>query len=377
MEYLISGAVAPGFEPVREAFLELWDEVEIGAGLCVMIQGEPVIDLIGGYVDRARQRPWQQDSLVNIYSTGKGIVTMAIACLIEEGRINHENPVAEYWPAFGDSQKAGISVRDVMAHRSGIFTFDPQILPEDLYHWSIPVANIAQQHPAWQPGKAFGYHAITWGFIVGEIIRRVTGISPGQYIRERITSRLQAAVYLGLEEKDISRCAELIGPNHARKRFAARPVTKTTTLVSKDPVLTPFRHISSDAWRTAEIPASNMHATAKGLARCYDAFINDRLVSRSTREDIVSEVTRGETDLVLGRTVRRSSGFILNCDDCYSGPLATSFGHSGTGGSVAFADPKNNLSFAYVMNQLHPDGKSRYASLVDTTYDCYRQYRGF
>ena len=177
---------------------------------------------------------------------------------------------------------------------------------------------------------------------------------------------------------EISRCSDLVGPNHARKTLTKRERVDSTfeRLHSNDPILTPFKDVCSPEWRKAEIPASNMHATARGLATCFDAFLANKLTSQSVVESATSELTKGETDLYLGRSVRRSrGGFILNCEDCYCGPNANAYGHSGTGGSVVFADPVNNIAFAYVMNQLDSNGPRRYSKLVNSLYQAMENER--
>jgi len=369
----IDGHISAGFEPVGEVFARLWDEIEVGAALAVYQGEELVIDLYGGFTDRDCTNPWARDTLVNVYSTSKGITAIALACLVEDGLMDYSAPVADYWPEFGAECKFDITVTQALSHQAGLYTFKPEIKTTDLYDWQLATFNIASQEPSWTPGKGIGYHAITWGFIAGELIRRITGKSPGAYLRERITGPLNADVYLGLDESLLPRCADLVGPNHARKNMPDKKqlAEPGERLRSSDPVLTPFKDVSSIPWRRAELPSSNMHATARGLALCYKAVLDGRLISASTLELATEELTHGENDLCFGRPIRRSRGFILNCDDCYCGPETAAFGHSGTGGSVAFADPVNNITFAYVMNQLDRDGRARANRLVGSLFDCF------
>lgn len=368
---VIDGYVQPGLEPVYETFKNLWEDIEVGASLAVYRNGELVIDLWGGFTDRGCSHPWHPDTLVNVYSTSKGITAIALACLVEDGLLDYHAPMTEYWPEFGAEQKFDITVADALSHRTGLYTFQPAIETKALYDWQVATFNIASQSPAWPPRDGFGYHAITWGFIAGEIVRRIKGETLGAYIRERITGPLKADVHLGLEDSEISRCSDLIGPNHARKILTKRERGDSTSdrLRSNDPILTPFKDVCSTEWRKAEIPASNIHATAKGVATCFNAFLNNGLTSKSVVASATRELTRGETDMTLGRKIRRSrGGFILNCGDCYCGPNAGAYGHSGTGGSVGFADPANNIAFTYVMNQLDSDGPRRYSNLVNSLY---------
>ncbi len=372
---VIDGHVSPEYESVARSFARLWEEIEVGASVAVYHNSELVVDLHGGFTDRDCSIPWRADTLVNTYSTSKGITAIALACLAADGLLDYQAPVVDYWPEFGAENKFDITVSQALSHQTGLYTFNPPITIEALYDWQIATFNIASQVPAWPPGGGFGCHSITWGYIAGEIVRRITGVSLGCFLRERITEPLGADVHLGLSESDMERCADLIGPNHARKlrkKDVKKPESDATTdkLISQDPALTPYRDICSPAWRQAEVPASNVHATAKGLARCYEAFINGELVSESTLQCSIREQTRGETDLCFGRPVRRSRGFILNCNDCYCGPEASAFGHSGTGGSIAFADPVNKITFAYVMNQLDSESGVRSKQLVNSLYSC-------
>ncbi len=340
----------------------------MGAALHVIYRGAPVIDIWGGMTDQNGRESWQADTLVNIYSSTKGIVAMAIACLIEDDRLALEDKVSDHWPEFGAEEKFDITIADLLAHRSGLFETGLSD-PESLLDWQWVTRRLAALAPTWSPGTGYGYHALSWGYLVGEVIRRVSGQMPGEYIRERITAPLNAEMYLGLPETAVGRTATLIGPNRARKPMQS-PDRRERELAAKDPVLSPFKHLCSSAFRSAEIPATNGHASARGLTLCYQAFTDGTLVSPQVFSAVTREQTRGETDRVLGGRVRRSCGFILNCADVPMGPSPSGFGHSGTGGSIAFADPDNDLVFAYVMNQLHADGVNRYRKLIDAVYRC-------
>ncbi len=364
----LSGEVSAGFEPVRDTFARLWDNIEIGASLSIYQGGEPIINLWGGFTDRAATIPWQRDSLVNTYSTTKGIVALALALLVDRCDLDYDAPVIDYWPQFGAESKFPISVAQLLSHQAGLYQFEPAITVDDLYAWQARTFQLASQAPAWTPGSAFGYHSITWGFLAGELIRQISGMSAGAFIQENLSTPLNAAFYLGVPEEHQHHCTELIGPNHARKLIEVnrKPVLKQ--LSPNDPVIAPYRHICSPAWRSAEIPASNGHASAEGLARIYAAIPD--LISRRTLSWATREQTNGQIDLVLGQPLRRAMGFILNCEDVYFGPEPTAFGHTGTGGSIAFYDPVNEISFAYVMNQLHRDGRVRGKALIDSLYTC-------
>ena len=367
---LIEGTNQPRFEPVREAFASLWNEIEVGAGLSVFLGDELVVDLWGGHTNRDRTARWQRDTLVNTYSISKGIVSLALACLVDEGKLDYDKPVADYWRQFGAERKFGITVAQALSHQAGVYTFHPAMEPADLYNWQKAAFNVASQIPTWKPGTAFGYHSITWGYIAGELILQTTRKTTGDYLRSRITNQLEADFHIGLTGAEQKRCAEVIGPNHARPPVTKMPPPEKNTLPKNDPTLPPYRVVSSADWRRAEIPATNGHGSSLGIARCYQAAIAGKLFSKETLQLAVKEETNGETDLCLGQLIRRSRGFILNCEPCYYGPSKMAFGHAGTGGSTAFADPDNKVAFAYVTNQLHRSGTVRYRKLIDTFYDC-------
>ncbi|MDA9680164.1 beta-lactamase family protein [Gammaproteobacteria bacterium] len=367
---LIEGTNQPRFEPVREAFASLWNEIEVGAGLSVFLGDELVVDLWGGHTNRDRTALWQRDTLVNTYSISKGIVSLALACLVDEGKLDYDKPVADYWRQFGAERKFGITVAQALSHQAGVYTFHPAMKPTDLYNWQKAAFNVASQIPTWKPGTAFGYHSITWGYIAGELILQTTRKTTGDYLRSRITNQLEADFHIGLTVAEQKRCAEVIGHNHARPPITKIPPPKKNTLPKNDPTLPPYRVVSSADWRSSEIPATNGHGSSLGIARCYQAAIAGKLFSKKAFQLAVKEETNGETDLCLGQRIRRSRGFILNCEPCYFGPSKMAFGHPGTGGSTAFADPDNKIAFAYVTNQLHRSGTIRYRKLIDTFYDC-------
>jgi len=390
----IGGTVAPGFEPVRDTFASLWKESEIGASVCAYHRGTKVVDLWGGYKDTAHQDPWLADTLVNIYSTTKGLAAIAIAVLHDEGLIDYATPVCHYWPEFGAAGKSNITVAELLAHKAGLSAVSTKLEVEDLFDWPKMTNLIAAQKPLWPPGTASGYHPVTWGYLPGELIRRITGISMGAYLQERIAVPLGADCFIGLPDLEHHRCASLNGPNRARKSVnldigkgednaSNQPEPNNSELYQQsmlNPVISPFKHACSAAWRRAEIAASNGHASARGLAKIYAALsMNGKLngVEILSKQGIDAatypEVETG-TDLVMNSVIRRSRGFILNTDGNY-GPNKHAFGHNGAGGSTAFADRENQLSMAYVMNQMLSDSMNepRANRLTNALYQCIGQ----
>lgn len=377
------GEVKPGFDLVRDEFARLWDDIEVGASFCVFHRGEKVVDIWGGYADREMSREWQEGTLVNVFSTTKGLVALAIAILFEEGKIDYEEKVVSYWPEFGAQGKHTITVAQLLSHQAGLCGVQSLLTVEDLYDWKKMVNLLASQPPLWTPGSCAGYHSVTWGFLVGELVRRLSGKTLVQYFSEKIAEPLGADFYIGLPESEFHRCATLIGPNHARKKPApASDSDKSETpefnrIAMQNPIIAPFKHACSKRWRLAEIAASNGHANARGIATIYGALAMGGTLGDTT---IISAKTIGaatkievdeEIDLVLGRQVRRGRGFIINTNSDY-GPNPNAFGHNGTGGSTGFADPETGIGIGYAMNQMKSEypATPRSRRLIDAVYEC-------
>ncbi|MDG1444219.1 MAG: serine hydrolase [Pseudomonadales bacterium] len=392
MEVNVSGTNESRFDKVRTAFENLWSDIEVGAALCVYEHGVPVIDLWGGFHDQDMSMPWQANSLVNVYSSTKGMAAIAIAILVDEQKLDYDAPVANYWPEFAQAGKADVTIAQLLSHQAGLCGVDTKLEVEDLYDWGKMIRLLEQQTPMWPLGSGAGYHAVTWGYFPGELVRRVTGMTLGQFFNERVAKPLQADCFIGLSESEFSRCASLIGPNRARKTSVdptqlaadtpsvqvAKP--KMTALYAAsllNPSISPFKHACSDAWRKAEIAASNGHASARGISKIYAAMAlggeldGTKILSQAAIEQANKIEVEGIEDKVLGGKIRRSRGFILNTDHAY-GPNLEAFGHAGAGGSLGFADPVTGIGFAYVMNQMQSDSSQipRSQRLVNALYDC-------
>ncbi|HEU5322603.1 MAG TPA: serine hydrolase domain-containing protein [Methylomirabilota bacterium] len=405
------GTCAPGFEPVREIFSAHFAAgLEVGAAVAVVHHGRLVVDLWGGHMDRARTRPWGRDTLVNVYSTTKGLVALLVAMLVDEGKLQYEAPVARYWPAFAARGKDGVTVAMLLSHQAGLCGVDTRLQTCDLYDWSKMVAILEQAAPLWAPGERTGYHARTWGFLVGELIRRVTGRRVGDFLRERLAEPFALDFHVGLPAAEDARAAEIVGPDafwerqqlarqdaRLRERMdtalvdmmgldvrtgaQAPPPPEVLALMEK--VFTnPFNDLEAPncrAWRAAEIPSSNGHGTARGLARVYGALAaggeldGRRLLGR----DALAAATRLESDRldgVLGFPVRWARGFTLNGGEF--GPSPGAFGHRGIGGSFACADAEAGVGVAYTPNQLvpkfgdNPGNDPRADRLMAALYEC-------
>tara|TARA_R110002072_G_scaffold36524_3_gene107534 strand:+ start:18742 stop:19917 length:1176 start_codon:yes stop_codon:yes gene_type:complete len=384
LDVQVEGQTDPRFDRVKQSFAELWSGIEVGAALCVYYQGQPVVDLWGGYTDRERQTPWRADTLVNVYSTTKGIAAFTFALLVDDGKICYEDKVADYWPEFAVNGKANITVAQLLSHQAGLCGVDETLRVEDLYDWAKMVRLLAEQKPLWSPGKASGYHAVTWGYLVGELALRITGMTLGELFQNRVANPLGLNFYLGLPVEKHAECASLIGPNHARSSIQvnaggtnqAVPPNKYFQASLLNPPISPFKDACSKEWRLAEIAASNGHGDARSIARLYALMAGDgelrgtRLISQQTITAARKPEVENSVDLVTGTKIRRSRGFILSHGGNY-GPGQHAFGHAGAGGSMAFADPDAELSFCYVMNQMQPDSETetRAAKLIRSTYN--------
>ena len=381
MDYPIAGVTAPGFERVREVFEKNFtDDVEVGAGFCAIHSGRIVVDLWGGYHDQAGQTAWTPDTLVNVYSTTKGLAALAFATVVEDGLIDYEAPVAEYWPELKAAAN-GLTVAELLSHQGGLCGVSETISVADLYDWEKMCHLLEQQEPFWPPGSAAGYHAILWGYLPGELARRTTGKRLGELLRERITGPLGADFYIGLPDSEMSRVAPMIGVSRARiqqdlSQFADLTMSELYPVALQNPVIRPYKDASSDAWRRAEISAANGQGNAKGIATVYAAAAmggaaNEvRILKPETLAALTRERVGMEPDLVLGRPIRRGAGVILNTEGQY-GPNIEAFGHSGAGGSIGFADPASGLAIGYAMNQMQNnlDNDTRGGRLLRAVYE--------
>ncbi|MEX0784393.1 MAG: serine hydrolase domain-containing protein [Dehalococcoidia bacterium] len=349
----IHGTVAPGFEPVREAFAANFESgQEAGASFAATVEGEPVVDIWAGTRDIAGTLPWQKDTLVNVFSTTKATVATACAMLVDRGVLDYGQKVAHYWPEFAQNGKADITVGQLLSHQAGIPGITNRPL-ENWYDWDAVAEALAAETPWWEPGTANGYHAITFGQLGGELVRRVTGKSFGTFLREEIAGPLGADFLCGFGPEEDARCGEVIAPAQS---FADMPAD---ALMNKIMVNPPFQlnEANDRAWRAAEIPAANGHANARSCARIMSALAcggevdGVRLMSEATVEKAIAEQCY-RPDLVLLQPMRWGAGFMLASKDLPISPNPRTFGHGGAGGSLAIADLDARASWSYVMNRM-------------------------
>ncbi|MGH0035621.1 MAG: serine hydrolase domain-containing protein [Myxococcota bacterium] len=382
----IQGTCDPRFERVREAFAENFRERdEVGASVSLFLDGECVVDLWGGFADQKRTRPWTRDTVANVYSTTKGMTALCALMLVERGELDLDRPVAEYWPEFAAAGKEAVPVRWLLSHRAGLPAVGPLLPPEALFDWDAMAEALAGQAPWWDPGEAHGYHAVTYGWLVGEVVRRITGRSVGTFFREEVAGPLDADFHIGLPDAEHDRAAEM-------SAMAAPPSDREGVNLMeaflKDPegmLARAFMNPPSMAmgpnhadWRRAEIPAANGHGNARSVARVYGALAAGRgpggapLLGADTLEQAVEEQSNG-LDSVLQIDTRIGLGFMLPQErkEARFGPGGRSFGHPGAGGSVGCGDPDAGLGFGYVMNRMGPHIllDPRAVALIEAAYD--------
>lgn len=374
--FAIEGSVSPGFERVRAAFAENFargDAYEdVGAALTVYRRGRKVVDLWGGYCDSARTRPWTHDTLVNVWSTTKGVTALAVALLVDRGQLAYEDKVARHWPEFAQSGKGDVTVAQLLSHQAGLPGFAEPTTVEDFYDWARVTTRLARQAPLWAPGTKNSYHAMTYGFLAGELVRRISGVSLGAFVARELAGPLGADVFIGLDTALEPRVAETIKPSVAVD-MAALNLPAEAIAALTNPAVEAERP-NSRAWRAAEVPAANGHATAGGLARLYGAVANGgaldgvRLLSPGTIERM-AQVQTTRPDLMLGFAPNWAMGFATNGIGIY-GPNPRAFGHSGWGGSFGCADLEAGIGIGYVMNRMGADlvGDPRTKVLCDAIF---------
>jgi CubicO group peptidase (beta-lactamase class C family) len=368
----ISGFTRPGFDAVRDAFAANFAERgEVGGAVSVIADGEIVVDLVGGHLDAAATRPWQADTIVDFYSVGKALVAISLLRLIDAGRIALDDPIASVWPEFAANRKEHATVRHALCHRAGVPAIHERLTNDDLWSWTRMTNALAATAPWWEPGTRHSYHTNTYGYLIGEITRRVTGDGPGTSLAA-IARSLDADVWFGVPAVDQPRCAELlwVGPEVIPDPFEFDGDARMTMMsYFNPPGLCSAGVVNTPEWRSAEVPATNGHGTAMGVARIYAALLEpDRLLSAP----MLAEATRPQSEgfcPTLGEEVTFGLGFKPTTPRRPFGPNPGSFGHFGTGGSLGFADPVAGIAFGYVMNHVIPRWQStRNRSLIDAVY---------
>lgn len=409
-ETTVDGWVAPGFEAVRQAFEENFEHGEVGAAYAAYHRGAKVVDLWGGTADVTTGRPWDENTMVLVYSTTKGVTAMCANRLVQEGVLDVEAPVVTYWPEFAQAGKEGITVAHLLSHRAGLAWIDEPMTAEEVFAWDPVIRALEAQVPAWAPGSAHGYHAVTYGWLVGEVVRRVSGRSLGTYLREEIAGPLGADFFIGLPREEMGRPAKLIsiidsiaqGLDGLGSVEAAGPGMSEIAELAKTyfapdgPLLKSlgaFRGALSDQgiWNSpalwaAELPAANGICDARSLARLYGACVAEvttpagtpfRILTADQLSAALERRTEGPDCVLFGLDLQWGLGFMLHqgviAQAGLSGPRG--FGHFGMGGSVGWGDPDLGLGMGYVMNRmsLGMAGDTRSSRLMSATLEAARR----
>lgn len=347
----LSGFVAPGFQPVRDAILHNFEEQdELGCQVAIFRHGEPLVDLCAGWLDRKHQAEVRADSLFSVYSSGKAMAALVVADRVEQGWLDYEQAVADIWPELD----LDLSLAQLMSHQSGLCGItDPSFQPQDWIDFDKVIQVLEDQTPLFEPGSQSGYGPITFGFLAGEMVRRTDPERRhlGRVLAEDIAAPAGADVHIGLSTNDHARVAQIVKP---RAMADLGALTEPKRAAFLKPWSSPSQ-ISGEEWREAEMAGSNCQASATGLATLMQAFVSGeikgkRLLSETVRAAATQSRIKGP-DAVLPYTIDFAAGVMRNAPNFYYGPNPEALGHSGWGGSAVFADPKTGLHGAYVMNR--------------------------
>ena len=341
---------------MREAFSTNFDEGDLGASCAVVYQGELVVDLWGGHRDVAQTKPWQHDTIVNVWSTTKMIAALCVLVLHDRGALSVDDPVATHWPEFSAAGKEGVLIRHLMSHTAGVPGFDPPITKEEMYDWDHCCANLAAQTPWWEPGTASGYHASTQGWLLGEVVRRVTGRTLGTFFREEIAGPLGADFHIGLDDAEFDRVAEMRTDEAAGIGNHSDPIPARQARGEAEHT----QFVNTDRWRRAEFPASNGHGNARSVAQVVSILGQGgesqglRFLGQDTIERIF-EVQASGPDLILGHDMTFGIGYGLSTPAMPLGINDRTLFWAGWGGSMAVVDVENSLAVCYAMNRMKSD----------------------
>jgi CubicO group peptidase (beta-lactamase class C family) len=381
------GWVAPGFEGVRVAFEKNFAAgLEVGAAFSAYHRGKMVVDLWGGLADTEADRPWQRDTIIGVFSTTKGATAICAHKLAQEGRLDVDAPVASYWPEFAQEGKGDIPVRYLLSHRAGLAWVDEPLTLEQALAWEPMIHALEHQKPSWEPGTQHGYHAITYGYLVGEVVRRITGKSVGTYFHEEIAQPLGLDFWIGLPASEEPRVATLVGrltggldsaDLDADTRAAIEAMIGPDSVMGK--ALSGGGAFAGDVWNlpavhAAEVPAAAGISDARSIARMYAACVGEvdgvRLLTPERVKIASAQQTEGPNTVLMGFDLQFGLGFIVPSTLVQVGG-PNSFGHFGAGGSVGWADPDAEMTFGYVMSRMDMGlaGDERSFSLVNACYD--------
>ena len=355
----IHGVWDERFARVREAFERNFDEHgDVGASFAATVEGEFVVDLWGGYADEARTRLWHEDTIVNVYSTTKTMSFLTAFVLADRGLLDFHAKVTDYWPEYGQNGKENTEVRHFMSHSAGVPGFEPKLArARELYDWDACVDNLARQAPWWEPGSKSGYHAVTQGYLIGELVRRITGRTIGTFFREEIAAPLGADFHIGVAPSEFDRVAQMIPEEPAEGGGSpfGDPDSIPGRVFASAPAGT--EAVNTPGWRRAEIPAAGGHGNARGVVRAQTPLANDgrafgvELLSPESCRLMLEEQTNGP-DAVLMLPIRFGLGYAFPNEFMPMSPNDDAMFWGGAGGSTIVVDQQARVCLSYVMNQM-------------------------
>jgi CubicO group peptidase (beta-lactamase class C family) len=378
-ETRLDGICESCFQPVADAFRANFSAgKECGASLAVIHEDRLVLDLWGGYADPDHSRVWEQNTLVNVFSTTKMATALCILLLADRGEIDLDAPICTYWPEYNSHGKDKILVRHVLSHTAGVPGFTRRVSFEDMYDWNNVIQMLEAEKPWWKPGTKLGYHTLTYGFLLGEIVRRVSGSTLGQFLHDEITYPLGIDFFIGLPEQEEARAAEIVPAQQRITRLQVSLVKLLFPTAMKIAVNPPLdgNNFNTSACHRAEIPAGNGMGNARSVAQLGSvlasggSFNGKQILSRGTVEHAIQEQARGKDAIAFGRPSAWGLGVMLLNKDLLLGPR--SFYATGLGGSVCIMDLERNVTLAYVMNKMAElaEGDSRSIHLVQKLWEC-------
>jgi len=373
----VQGTCDSKFEPVKHVFSSTFDTGERGASVCVNIDGHDVLDLWGGYADAASTKPWEKDTIVNVWSNTKNISSLATLMLIDRGLIDPNEKVSKYWPEFGQNGKENVKVWHFLSHSSGVPAWEKGMTKEGVCDVKSSTEALAKQAPWWEPGTASAYHALTFGHLLGELVRRVTGKSLTEFVATEISEPLKADFQIGCKEADWGRIGELTPPPSMEEVFGVLPPDSMPVRVFLQPA-GDVEFTTTELWKKAEIGGANGHGNARSLNRALRVIplggTSDgvKILSQKTIDSIFDEKVYGP-DQALGIPISFGLGYGINgpahqtLDWLPEGKIAF---WGGWGGSFTVLDTERKLTFTYVMNKMMPGtiGNERAQQLVKATY---------
>jgi CubicO group peptidase (beta-lactamase class C family) len=385
---VISGFCDDRFFRVKDEFTRnLAERGDVGAAVAVTIGGAPAVDLWGGWLDEQGTRRWQRDSIVNVWSVGKAVSALCVLRLVDRGLVDLDAPVARYWPEFAQGGKGSLPVRYLLSHRAGLPAVRKPLPPgANVLSWQTMTAALAEQEPWWEPGMRFGYHTNTFGFLAGEIVRRVDGRSIGAYVREELAEALGIDFLIGFGPEHDGRVADWIAYRRSPDEESQRPwldrdpatlegLDLARILAYRNPPSLPDGGVNTRVWRAAEYPSTNPHSNARAIARLFGGLacgglIDGKQMLSPRTIDRANTIEADGEDVILGRPNRFGLGFQLTIPGVRPlGPGRRSFGHYGNGAVLGFADPDAGVGFGFVCNRAGRSWRDpRNIALIDAVY---------